>query len=207
MKKLTAELKSKYSKDSKGKTYLFLIEANRIAFENLYEGFTIDTGIKQIENFVNSKIDTIYADGGPFWSNDFRGFDEIYSKAKLAVNSIVENEYNQSIIDFVQSAIKSYIPAIDELRLKGQSSVIPIKHTEDETITFLKLGETGAQKIAREEREANEEIRLEEERTNRGSLLDMAVSLDDEDEDEDEDIEVEESNIKREDLGGLSNGL
>lgn len=207
MKKLTAELKSKYSKDSKGKTYLFLIEANRISFENLYEGFTIDTGIKQIENFVNTKIDSIYSESGPFWSNDFRGFDEIYSKAKLAVNSIVENEYNQSIIDFVQSSIKSYIPAIDESRLKGQYSVIPIPHTEDEPITFLKLGETGAQKVAREEREANEEIRLEEERTNRGSLLDMAVSLDDEDEDEDDDVEVEEIQTKREDLGGMADGL
>jgi hypothetical protein len=111
MRKITEKLKSKFKGTKKGIVYLFLIEANNIAIREQYEGFNSDFGVKTPEAFINSKIDEIYKDGsGPFFKEDYKGFDEILNSAQIAKESIINGEYNMSIINFINSAIKSYVP-------------------------------------------------------------------------------------------------
>ncbi len=193
MKKLTEDLKRKHISSQKGKVYLYLIEANRIAFENGYNGLAFDIGVKTIESFINGKIDSIFDEKtGAFWSKDYKGFDEVYQKAKAAQQDIVNDEYSDNVVEFIKAAIKSYLPKIDESRLRGQYSVIPVPKTEeDDKITYLEQGITGKKKELEEEKQAIEKQKIRELSKGLGS---SAASLLDGEEEEEEIEEIEELN-------------
>lgn len=193
MKKLTEDLKKRAKTDKKSQVYCFVIEANRIGFEHQYRNFgNFDTGVKTIESFINNKIDSIFDEKtGSYWSEKFRGFEEIYSLAKLAKQSVIDNTYDESIINLIKGAIKSYVPAIDESRLKGQYSVIPVKVTKEENETFLEQGITGQKLVKMREEEKEYQQKLIDEANERSQMMGLVDSLDDDDEEEEEIEEIE----------------
>jgi len=104
--------REKLAETPKGIIYLFLVAANKIAMRNQYSGFTIDSGVKEMDFFINSRVESIYNNGsGPFFREDFIGFEEIRDKALAAKDDIISNNYSTDVVDFIESALKSRIPS------------------------------------------------------------------------------------------------
>lgn len=108
--KITENLKNKFKNTKKGIVYLFLIEANNLAVREQYQDFP-DFGTKTPEGYINAKIDEIFKNGtGPFFRDDYKGFDEILQSALSARDSILKGDYNPIVVSFINTAVKSHIP-------------------------------------------------------------------------------------------------
>lgn len=119
MEAITNGLKNKMIKTPKGLVYLFIIEANQIALAAQYADFSIDTGIKSVDVYVNNRLDIAFnRKNGYFWSETFQGFEEIRSFARAAKDDIVEQRYTPKVREFIVAAIKSYIPKGEKAEIK-----------------------------------------------------------------------------------------
>lgn len=125
--KLNPSLKDKYKSSKKGQVYLFLVNANEIAFRNHYEKQKTDIGAKPAI-WLDEKFNSITKPSeGPYWQDDYAGFDRILEKAREAKHSIVSGEYDESVSSFLDSVLMSHIPKIDEVAQRGKSSTLPVK--------------------------------------------------------------------------------
>lgn len=205
MIKLTDGLKAKYAGDLKGQVYLFIIAANELALANEYKHLKTDTGLKEPLSWINEKLESITKQGtGPYWNDDFAGFETILEKARQAKPFIVSGEYNEIVADFLDNVLLSHIPKTSSAVIREPEKVIP-PAPENKEVIELPIGHTGKDlhKAKLKSIEIEEEIAA---LSQVGSVLDdeddllaMASQLDDEDDEE----EIQPSD----DLVGLANQL
>lgn len=141
MEKVTEKLKSKYKNDAKGKVYLFVIKANELALANSYKKFTVDTGAKPVESYVQNRLDSIFmTEGVGYWSKDYKGFEELLALAKLAQLDINEGVYSIEVIEFLEAALKSYMPKGEKRVEEKKPEFSPFMQTHlPEGVTGTKL--------------------------------------------------------------------
>jgi hypothetical protein len=191
-KKLTEKEVLKLSKTTKGKVYIFLIEAIKLATENQYKDLLLEElMLRDTANYVDNKVEYIFGSAeSPFWKDEFKGFEEIYSAAKNAKDDIANGSYTIKVIQFIESSIRSHIPKGVKIEEK-EEIVIP----EVTNQIIIEEGVRGKD-LVKEKYKKEQEI---EERQLSNDELEM---LDDEEEFEDEkELEV----LSDEEKGELSN--
>jgi hypothetical protein len=170
-------------KSPKEALYVFLVEANKIALANDYKRFSIDTGVKEVDFFVNSKIDTIYDKGkGIFFKDEFLGYEQIREKALLAKDDILNDSYTVAVIEFIEAAIKSYLPKSEKPKI-----------VDIEPVTLLEMAkeQNKPQVIIEEGLSAKKKAEKDMENEGFEDLGALASSLDDEEEIDEDFVEEE----------------
>lgn len=212
---ITEKMKEQFGKNTKGTVYLFLVQANNLSIANQYNQFSVDTGVRSPENYINNRIEELFNEQtGAYWKDEYKGYENILEKARVAKDDIIKGTYSLAVIEFVEAAIRSYVPKQAErpktVELSEQQHLDIAKEQAKKEI-HLDVEETIVEKKAKTQR-AND----------RTGLAEMAMALDDDnslaieavdptsEEMEDMDVvdeELIEENIDRGELGNLGNSL
>jgi hypothetical protein len=151
VQKLSESQKAKYLKTLKGKVYIFIIEANQLAYENLYTNMLPEMDVRDMNTYIDNKLNYIFNEQtGAYWREDFRGFDAIYEAAKNARQDIINQDYSVKVMQFLEAAIRSYLPKGEK---RAEEIVVIPAPTEvgkiiDEGVTGKQLEKQKNQELA-----------------------------------------------------------
>ncbi len=158
MEKYSERLWEKHSATPKGKLYCYLVAANDAAYTNQYKNFTLDKEYTVLTAYINNRLEEIFGKSGAYWTLEYKGYSELLEKGRAAQDDIEKGYYTQSVVEFIETAVKSYLPKGTPREEKKEIQLPPIKKN---TIVAEKV--TGKQLVNAKKLEDSEKVVIENE--------------------------------------------